>query len=108
MRKAEQSNEIMEDVKPRRRNTRTTTAQSGANPSTFAAQIPQNMFLGSLKKWLGGMVNNPNTGALSHDKVWANVAAAVLTYQFLKAPQPPEWHGGLMAAWWAVMGWRDV
>lgn len=53
---------------------------------------------GSLKRWLGGLVNNPNTGALSHDKVWANVAAAALTWKFVGMPDAPEWQ------WWAYGG----
>lgn len=52
----------------------------------------------SLKRWLGGMVNNPTTGALSHDKVWANVAAGVMTYQFAISTTPAEWQ------WWAYGG----
>ena len=51
----------------------------------------------ALKHWLGGMVNNPNTGKLSHSKVWANIAAAAMTYQFIAAPAP-EWQ------WWAYGG----
>ncbi|UOP08241.1 hypothetical protein [Alysiella crassa] len=50
-----------------------------------------------MKHWLGGLVNNPTTGALSHDKVWANVAAGVMTYQFATAT-PAEW------TWWAYGG----
>lgn len=60
-------------------------------------QIAPKTFSGSLKHWLGGMVNNPTTGALSHDKVWANVAAGVMTYQFATAT-PAEW------TWWAYGG----
>lgn len=51
-----------------------------------------------LKKWLGGLVNNPTTGALSHDKVWANVAAAVLSWKFMMNADAPEWQ------WWAYGG----
>lgn len=61
------------------------------------AETPPKTFSGSLKHWLGGMVNNPTTGALSHDKVWANVAAGVMTYQFATAT-PAEW------TWWAYGG----
>lgn len=53
---------------------------------------------GSLKRWLGGLVNNPTTGALSHDKVWANIAAAALTWKFVLSPDAPEWQ------WWAYGG----
>ena len=51
----------------------------------------------SLKHWLGGMVNNPTTGALSHDKVWANICAGTMTWQFCHS-DPTEWQ------WWAYGG----
>lgn len=57
---------------------------------------PKNLS-GILKHWLGGLVNNPTTGALSHDKVWANIAAGVMTYQFATG-SPAEWQ------WWAYGG----
>lgn len=60
--------------------------------------MTQHTRAGSLKRWLGGLVNNPTTGALSHDKVWANVAAAVLTWKFVGMPDAPEWQ------WWAYGG----
>lgn len=50
-----------------------------------------------LKHWLGGMVNNPTTGALSHDKVWANICAGTMTWQFCHS-DPTEWQ------WWAYGG----
>ena len=71
-------------------------AQTLAN-SAFFAHIREKLFSGSLKKWLGGMVNNPTTGVLSHDKVWAHVAAGVMTYQFATGT-PAEWQ------WWAYGG----
>lgn len=46
-------------------------------------------------KWLGGLVSNPATGKISHTKLWANVAAAAMTYKFSLAPDAPEW------LWWA-------
>lgn len=50
-----------------------------------------------LKHWLGGLVNNPNTGALSHDKVWAHICAAAMTWKFCQS-DPTEWQ------WWAYGG----
>lgn len=46
-------------------------------------------------KWLGGLVCNPVTGQISHTKLWANIAAGILTYKFMQHPEPPEW------LWWA-------
>lgn len=54
------------------------------------AETPPKTFSGSLKHWLGGMVNNPTTGALSSDKVWYNVMAGAMTWQFLST-EPAEW-----------------
>lgn len=71
--------------------------RTNANLSPPRTETPHKSFSGSLKHWLGGMVNNPTTGALSHDKVWANVAAGVMTYQFATAT-PAEW------TWWAYGG----
>ena len=45
--------------------------------------------------WLGGLVSNPATGKISHTKLWANVAAAAMTYKFSLSPDAPEW------LWWA-------
>lgn len=47
--------------------------------------------------WAGGLLNNPQTGKLSHAKLWANVAAAAMTWQF-SAGDAPEWQ------WWAYGG----
>lgn len=55
-------------------------------------------FFGSLKHWLGGLVNHAQTGQLSHSKVWANVAAAALTWKFMHEANAPEW------TWWAYGG----
>lgn len=46
-------------------------------------------------KWLGGLVSNPATGNISHTKLWANVAAACLTYKFMHTEAAPDW------LWWA-------
>lgn len=46
-------------------------------------------------KWLGGLVSNPATGKISHTKLWANVAAASMTYKFSQTADAPEW------LWWA-------
>lgn len=46
-------------------------------------------------KWLGGLVTNPATGHISHTKLWANVAGAVMTVKFAQTPDAPEW------LWWA-------
>lgn len=75
----------------------TTQYRANANLPPPSAEPPPKTLSGSLKHWLGGMVNNPTTGALSHDKVWANVAAGVMTYQFATAT-PAEW------TWWAYGG----
>lgn len=55
-----------------------------------STQIAPKTLSGSLKHWLGGMVNNPTTGALSSDKVWYNVMAGAMTWQFLST-EPAEW-----------------
>mgnify|MGYP003085339892 CR=1 FL=1 len=49
----------------------------------------------SFIKWLGGLVSNPATGNISHTKLWANVAAAAMTYKFAQTAEAPEW------LWWA-------
>ena len=46
-------------------------------------------------KWLGGLVSNPATGNISHTKLWANVAAAAMTWKFAQTAEAPEW------LWWA-------
>ena len=46
-------------------------------------------------RWLSGLVVNPATGQISHTKLWANVAAACLTYKFMQTADAPEW------LWWA-------
>ena len=48
-----------------------------------------------LLKWLTGLISNPATGQISHTKLWANVAAGVMTWKFAAMPDAPEW------AWWA-------
>ena len=49
----------------------------------------------NLLKWVGGLVTNPATGHISHTKLWANVAGAVMTVKFAQTPEAPEW------LWWA-------
>ena len=49
-------------------------------------------------KWLAGLFCNPATGQISHTKLWANVAAAVMTYKFAVAAENTEW------LWWAYGG----
>ena len=49
----------------------------------------------NLLKWLAGLISNPATGQISHTKLWANVAAGVMTWKFAAMPDAPEW------AWWA-------
>lgn len=46
-------------------------------------------------KWLGGLISNPATGQISHTKLWANIAAACMTWKFAQTPDAPEW------LWWA-------
>ena len=46
-------------------------------------------------KWLSGLVTNPATGHISHTKLWANVAGAVMTVKFAQTMDAPEW------LWWA-------
>ncbi|MCG7655925.1 hypothetical protein [Wielerella bovis] len=89
----------MEKGKQGRRNIRTSATQyrANANVSPPRATTGKKSFSGSLKHWLGGMVNNPTTGALSHDKVWANICAAAMTWQFCHT-DPTEWQ------WWAYGG----
>ncbi len=62
-------------------------------------QNPPPNFAERLKYWLGGMVNNPTTGALSADKVWYSVMAGSMTWQFLTT-DPAEWkwlaYGGIL------------
>lgn len=48
-----------------------------------------------LLKWLAGLISNPATGQVSHTKLWANVAAAAMTWKFAQTPDAPEW------LWWA-------
>lgn len=48
-----------------------------------------------LLKWLSGLISNPATGQISHTKLWANVAAAAMTWKFAREAAAPEW------LWWA-------
>lgn len=47
------------------------------------------------RKWLAGLVSNPATGEISHTKLWANVAACVMTVKFARMDMPP------LDLWWA-------
>ena len=47
------------------------------------------------KKWLAGLVSNPATGEISHTKLWANVAACVMTVKFARMDDPS------IDLWWA-------
>lgn len=51
--------------------------------------------MGKFLKWLGGLISNPATGQISHTKLWANIAAACLTYKFMQTENAAEW------LWWA-------
>lgn len=44
---------------------------------------------------LYGLIGNPATGEISHTKLWANIAAAVMTVKFAILPDPP------LDLWWA-------
>lgn len=50
-----------------------------------------------MKRWqqLSGLIINPATGQLSHTKLWANIAAAAMTWKFICTADAPEW------LWWA-------
>lgn len=49
----------------------------------------------SFFKWLSGLFSNPANGDISHTKLWANVAACVMTVKFARMDVPP------MDLWWA-------
>lgn len=49
----------------------------------------------SFFKWLSGLISNPSNGDISHTKLWANVAACVMTVKFARMNMPP------MDLWWA-------
>jgi hypothetical protein len=46
----------------------------------------QKKMIRKLFKYFGGLVNNVETGQLSHSKLWANVAAGAATYKFIALP----------------------
>lgn len=62
-----------------------------------AAGNPKPKLSARMGDWLGGLVNNPTTGQISHSKLWANIAAGVMTWQFVSG-DAPEWQ------WWAYGG----
>lgn len=41
------------------------------------------------------MICNPATGQISHTKLWANIAAALMSFKFFQTTDAPEW------LWWA-------
>ena len=51
--------------------------------------------MNTLKKWLTGLFCNPATGEVSHTKLWANVAACVMTVKFAVLEQAE------IDLWWA-------
>ena len=46
-------------------------------------------------RWIGGLFTNPTTGDISHTKLWANVAALVMTVKFARMELPD------LELWWA-------
>ena len=46
-------------------------------------------------RWIGGLFTNPTTGDISHTKLWANVAALVMTVKFARMDAPE------LDLWWA-------
>ena len=46
-------------------------------------------------RWIGGLFTNPTTGDISHTKLWANVAALVMTVKFAGMDTPE------LDLWWA-------
>lgn len=44
---------------------------------------------------LTGLISNPATGQISHSKLWANIAALVMTVKFALDPTPS------LELWWA-------
>ena len=46
-------------------------------------------------QWIGGLFTNPTTGDISHTKLWANVAALVMTVKFAGMDTPE------LDLWWA-------
>lgn len=73
------------------------STQTPQEPLSGSLKTPNDGQKTGLKHWLGGLVNNPTTGALSHDKVWTNICAATMTWQFCQS-DPTEWQ------WWAYGG----
>lgn len=73
------------------------STQTPQEPLSGSLKTPNDGQKTGLKYWLGGLVNNPTTGALSHDKVWTNICAAAMTWKFCQS-DPTEWQ------WWAYGG----
>ena len=56
-----------------------------------------------LLKPFAGLLTNPATGALSHSKLWANIAAALMTYKFATAAEWMWWCYGAMVGGYALI-----
>ena len=41
--------------------------------------------------FIAGLITNPATNQVSHTKLWANIAAATMTYKFANVTNAPEW-----------------
>ena len=41
--------------------------------------------------FIAGLITNPATNQASHTKLWANIAAATMTYKFATVIDTPEW-----------------
>lgn len=57
----------------------------------------------SFLRWFAGLVSNPATGSISHTKLWANIAAGVMTWKFGQTADAPEWlwfaYGGMVGGY---------
>lgn len=62
-------------------------------PSKTAPKLPEHKPQAKMGfvRWVSGLVSNPATGLISHTKLWANIAAGVMTWKFMQMPEPPEW-----------------
>lgn len=54
-------------------------------------------------KTLSGLIINPATGKISHTKLWANIAAFLMSVKFYQTENAPEWlwlaYGGLVGGY---------
>lgn len=50
-----------------------------------------------------GLIANPATGQISHTKLWANIAAFLMSVKFYQTDNPPDWlwlyYGGLVGGY---------